>query len=312
MHAAIPENWTTGPLMFDGLEVGPTALRTLARDGIGRVVAVFRRCFYVEICGAMVCVGPRDFPGGALNVRPSAPEAIDWRASSVTAGQRTRLTRSTLRVGHWVVVHLGSARPWVPNRTSAPIDRALLRRGLTTFEKVSEGWVPEAGLGRFLGQAHGSTGSDPLHRRAEGPIRDLGIWCRSALRDSRHPYPDTAARLIGLGPGLTPSGDDFLAGVMIVLRSLEQDRAAQKLWTGVRRSLTTTNQISQAHLSAAAEGLGHAALHDAIAAILDGDVHAMDAAVAGIDTIGETSGWDAMAGVLLVLRAYSDTFLEGG
>ena len=74
--------------------------------------------------------------------------------------------------------------------------------------------------------------------------------------------------LIGLGPGLTPSGDDLLGGVLITLRALGWPQAADTLgcWL-LPRARARTHAISYAHLACAAGGEGAAALHDTLATL---------------------------------------------
>jgi hypothetical protein len=59
-----------------------------------------------------------------------------------------------------------------------------------------------------------------------------------------------------------------------------------------------------AHLRAAGGGAGHAALHEILNSLLRGDVTALPSKIAAIDKIGHSSGWDALAGMCVTLRAY--------
>lgn len=104
--------------------------------------------------------------------------------------------------------------------------------------------------------------------------------------------------LIGLGPGLTPAGDDFVGGAMIALRVLggdagraQADRIAA--WA-LPLARERTSRISRAHLECAAEGEGHEALHDLLNT---GDEKHLER----LAKIGHTSGLDAAAGALLAL-----------
>ena len=111
--------------------------------------------------------------------------------------------------------------------------------------------------------------------------------------------------LIGLGPGLTPSGDDLLGGVLVALHLLGRPDLAEALWHGTRGALETgTNAISRAHFAAAARGRGGAALHGILNDLLTGKRAALAARLAAIDHIGHCSGWDALAGATIALRAY--------
>ena len=73
--------------------------------------------------------------------------------------------------------------------------------------------------------------------------------------------------LMGLGPGLTPSGDDILGGILIALHCLGRLDQAGILWDAIGREAHRTNRISQAHLYAAAHGMGAEVLHGWIHAL---------------------------------------------
>jgi hypothetical protein len=110
--------------------------------------------------------------------------------------------------------------------------------------------------------------------------------------------------LIGLGPGLTPSGDDYLCGIMIALTHTKGASLRNRLWQALEPHVSErTGDISLAHLAAAAEGFGSAALHDLLAAIVEGSSEAVPEALRAVTAIGHTSGWDALAGVASALRA---------
>ena len=116
--------------------------------------------------------------------------------------------------------------------------------------------------------------------------------------------PGEAADLIGLGPGLTPSGDDLLGGALVALHLLGRIDLRDALWQKVREpALADANAISRAHLTAAAQGLGGAALHAVLNDVLTGTTAALPRRLAAVEAIGHTSGWDALAGAVLVLRA---------
>ena len=109
--------------------------------------------------------------------------------------------------------------------------------------------------------------------------------------------PDDA--LIGLGPGLTPAGDDFVGGAMIALRAFGDDAAADHIagWA-LPLARTNTNRISRAHLECAARGEGHEALHSFLAS---SDPRHLER----LARIGHTSGMDAAAGALAALSTRS-------
>ncbi len=107
---------------------------------------------------------------------------------------------------------------------------------------------------------------------------------------------DSCRDLIGLGPGLTPSGDDALGGAAIALRVFGHAARADELAAFIREHAPErTSDISRAHLIAAADGEGSAAFHDALRDLVTGGDFA------SLDRIGASSGWDAMDGAIVAL-----------
>jgi hypothetical protein len=145
----------------------------------------------------------------------------------------------------------------------------------------------------------------PLLRMALAAIEPVGAWLRAGLADRANggPVPERAIRgLIGLGPGLTPSGDDFLGGVLVTLRQVGRHETAHRLAAEVlAAALRGTHPISRAHLAAAADGMGAAPLHSALASLCGPDTPRMEEALSAIDAIGHSSGWDALAGAAYTL-----------
>ena len=116
---------------------------------------------------------------------------------------------------------------------------------------------------------------------------------------ARLPAPRAADALIGLGPGLTPAGDDFVGGAMIALRAFGRDPLADRVaaWA-LPLAESRTGRISRAHLRCAALGEGHEALHRLLSALNDGE-SAVARALDALARVGHTSGLDAAAGALL-------------
>ncbi len=88
---------------------------------------------------------------------------------------------------------------------------------------------------------------------AETKIHEVHRFC------DKNQYPQAAAKLselIGLGIGLTPSGDDFLCGVLagLYIHGKEFSEFAYCLRDSIRKNLHRTNEISQAFLTCAMDG----------------------------------------------------------
>lgn len=68
-----------------------------------------------------------------------------------------------------------------------------------------------------------------------------------------------------------------------------------------RHARQLTSPISDAHLAAAAEGIGGASTHAFVDAVLRGDRQAIPAALDAVAKIGHCSGWDSLVGIVMVV-----------
>jgi hypothetical protein len=119
-----------------------------------------------------------------------------------------------------------------------------------------------------------------------------------------------AAGLIGLGPGLTPSGDDFLVGYLTGLQMVAgKDEALKAFLTRLGKSIIhssrLTNDISRTYLFHAAQGQVSGrllALAEAIASAAEPSV--LLGAAENLMKIGESSGMDTLTGLLIGLSTW--------
>jgi hypothetical protein len=114
--------------------------------------------------------------------------------------------------------------------------------------------------------------------------------------DGRH-APELATRLIGLGAGLTPSGDDVLVGIEAALHAVARPSAGfLALATDDVEERTT--ELAATLLRHAAAGEFAERLHTLLAALLGSDDETIPAAIDRAVAWGATSGTDSLLGVL--------------
>ncbi len=257
------------------LTAGRRALRLAACGTSVRVIARFDRSAYV--CapdGQLACIGGETLGLGPLNALVGTDD----------------FTAARLAVGDRVFLEAGDAVPWRPRPCPTPTADGF-RRALATLASAMSA-VPPRGLAA-------AAGGDPINARAR---RGLSVLTALVAAPGGE-LPQEVTALIGLGPGLTPAGDDALGGAMIALRALGRPKAADWLASHVLPlAVALTSSISLAHLEAAADGEGAAALHDTLAALAGGDAGGAADGLRRLDRIGHSSGWDALAGAAAALE----------
>ena len=287
---------------------GCVASRILNDGAAGRVSALFESSFYIALSKGLVCIGNDGLDAGPLNLIAAAPAATNWISSGLRLDAKVNVSGAIMSVGERFAFDMLEAVAWRPDPVSLSWSVATLRHGLASFREACTGWAPLGGLGSFIHPVAGPFNDRSVCRFAQIPIAGLNNSLLSLFRESEGGIEaalQSIRSLIGLGPGLTPSGDDFIGGIMIALHSLGAPEIGRRLWTPARRwAVEAGNPVSLAHLDAASEGLGSAGIHRALAAIMEGRPEAVGKALAGIDGIGHSSGWDAMAGIVTTFDAW--------
>ena len=228
--------------------------REAAAGGEGEVCAVFRRSFYARFPGERyACIGESSLGLGPLNLF---------------------VTEFALPVmNEKVFISTDQTETWSPPASHGLPDVEAIR-GMAL--------VPEEGLGCLITGRHNA-----LSEHAQPALDAIDRWLAG------HTLAKETEMLVGLGPGLTPSGDDYFGGVMLALRLTGRGSQADALWRWLEPRLKErTSAISAAHLAAAAAGEAHEALHEVLNGRLEFD---------RLDAVGHCSGWDGLAGAMAVL-----------
>ena len=252
-------------MWFAASVAGRFAREALAA-GEGEVCAVFRRSFYLRFGKKYACIGDASLGRGPLNAL-----VADF---------------SVPPLGAPVTVSIDNAQRW------EPATRGNGRLNIDALRAYLDGHVPEEGLGCVILGVH-----NPLAMHAQPALEALDRWLAG------NALGPEVEQLIGLGPGLTPSGDDYLGGILIALRWVGRGAQADSLWRWLEPRLAgRTGELSAAHLAAAAAGEAHEALHGLLEDLSAWEVPDLHPALARLDAVGHSSGWDALAGVVAVAR----------
>ena len=260
--------------------IGVTAHAALARSGgEARVLARPARATYLSVGAEILWLGG---PGATLH-----PRAILVPAP---------------HPAHDVVrVEADALVPWRP---AAPALQGLtagdLARRWRTLAVASLG--APGGFGVLLS---GQPLAFPLATAGAAAV----ALARACARDDAGRAADAALALLGVGGGLTPSGDDYVGGALFaraLVGAARPDAAAA--WRPAARRVVAaaaacTHPISAALLADLAAGHSWAPLHELVDALAAGAADDVQAAARRLIALGHTSGWDMLAGVAAGLGA---------
>ena len=292
------------------LLVGATADQILRKPGFtGRVLAVgSKAAFIISHQSHILAVSRPDqqpHPRAVLS-------GMDLR--SFTVGMPVSVQGEDVLFGGREAISLGQKPPW-RRQPLGPGCGVSLENASRGFDRVLDAALAihqGENLGLALpditassttvGMGRPPSAGSPLTGAAIELIRRIVPVCRSGRIDLAMPE---AEALIGLGPGLTPSGDDFVGGLLFAAYHLKEAFPGELAWDAetigglIARSCSMTNAISQALLSDFALGQGYEAIHDLMDGILTGDADfGAETHVIRVTSIGNSSGWDMLTGLL--------------
>ena len=185
--------------------------------------------------------------------------------------------------------------PWRP--TTPRLDSTAAERLATSWRHLAAG-IGAIGAPRGFGAL---IAGGPLVFPLASVRAPAAALARACARDDAAAAADAALELLGLGGGLTPSGDDYVGGALFARHLLAAGgladrtawrRAAATVLTAAR---TRTHPISLTLVGDLADGLGWAPLHELVHALAAGTP--AGAAARRLSSLGHTSGWDVLAGL---------------
>ncbi len=273
--------------------ISSSLLPVLVAPGLrGEVVACHRHAINIEAAGRLVTVAS-DAAGGlpdGINVG----SVFAPRDAGLAPGMAVIVEGGSLVIGGIVGLDLRGATPWSP--TLHPISVAA--PGLAA-RAAAAALAARPLRGGFTRGPVASEWSFPS--RAWTAVENL----TAALRDGAGAteITDAGRSLIGLGPGLTPSGDDLLVGLLATLHALGDPRAGDIGASWARAAATGTTAVAASFHRHAAGGAFAERLHDLLVAVLAGPVPGITAAVGLAAAWGATSGADTVLGVTVALGA---------
>lgn len=255
----------------------------LAEGAGGRVHSVFQRAVNLEFSGELAALQDAALGNAPLAITLTPPPqgfaALGW-----APGDPVRVRSGFLWVGG-AAICLAAPR-WDPLAPCPPVapDRALARANA-------------ARLAQFL-SARGSR--DGLLAAALAPAAPAAALLQGD-------FAGAVPALVGLGAGLTPAGDDLVAGFLATLVLGRAEVPAAALAQAARAQTGRTTELAAAMLRAAARG----GLPERLGLLL-GDLLRVPGPVAlrhgsGALALGHSSGTDLCCGLLLGLQ-----WLSGG
>ena len=286
------------------IQTGIIARASLAPGQRGKVLAAFSKAIYLLTePGELFWITTEDVPLHQRCAQAAAP------LSGPSAGSLFHVEDQRLTIDPGFAYDIDHALLWSaprldPNQTLAITQ--LPARLQAFFSQLD--FSQAKGFGTFIPHIlslaqnaldQASAFTDPVLLFAYPVVLDMARACldRHPLRISKN-----ADALIGLGAGLTPSGDDFLGGCLFAVKILQ---AAYPNLGGIPRRIPIETYHSRTHLISftlltdLASGQAIAPLHHIVNGLLTGEsFESIYPFISQLTPIGHSTGWDMLTGLL--------------
>lgn len=222
--------------------------------------------------------------------------------ANIKPGKHIRIDGKNIHLSHTVICHLPGARPVSLTIPCTPADATV--RTSSEVTAVLRRWAKPGGAGRpWLLYAGCPVQLETLHERAlYTELTSLDLLMRSGGEEQLY---EAAGGIAGLGIGLTPSADDFLAGFFGILYAA---RPAFRAWAAasggawIGRVKGQTTFLAAEMLKRTLEGETNEAALGVMAACFGNGKEPLEAAVRRLLALGSTSGTDMLAGMAFGLE----------
>ena len=271
-------------------QIGETACRLLTPGACGQVLAGFSRAAYLVTEQAeLFWLASENAPMHLRGLRIAGP------FPKLVAGENFFIEDQCINIAPHLQVDFGDASTWAVS----PIPQA-------------------SGFGRLIPKILSLAASQPDDEAEIDPVLALawlGIYeiAKACLLRDMPGLLQEANALVGLGEGLTPSGDDFLGGLLFCINTIQRfypgfinlDSSEQALF--IESAKQRTHLISFTLLKDLTNGQAVEPLHELIHSVLSDQPPESIRPASCLTQIGHSTGWDlltgALTGLLLTFRS---------
>jgi hypothetical protein len=288
---------------FNITRAGTIARACLASGHRGSVLAAFSRAIYLQSeAGELFWITALDEPMHRRCAQMSSPLPV------LSSGSQYHVDGQSLIIDRVILCDLGQASEWSEPCADPVVDAASLWPRIHNFFTDLD-YTQARGFGTFIPSIlsiyQGAPGdllpelTDPILIYARPLVMDMAHACLECQPSFIYQHADT---FIGLGMGLTPSGDDFLGGALFALKSIylsvpDIDFTDDKPCLEANRS--RTNRISFTLLNDLADGHAIAPLHHIINGLITGEASdRIFPFISRLTRVGHSTGWDLLTGLL--------------
>jgi hypothetical protein len=269
-----------------------------ANEFTGYVHSVFNRTVNIQSLenGELYTVACQEIDNGPNTL---VIQVECFQSLNLSINDHVYAEKNVLQIANKLVVTVDKAKLWGSMLPKYPQDVETLNRNLTKMKA----YIDNYGIGGGMKKSNHS--STPFEIELSRMLEErTGLLLTELFNNRMSVSIEKASKLIGLGPGLTPSGDDFLVGLFTVLNIQKNHRHPLKDFCKevVKLAKPLTNDISYMAMQKASIGKVRESIISLVNSILYGTEEDLILSLNKVLKIGSSSGTDIALGIVAGLE----------
>jgi hypothetical protein len=265
----------------------------------GFVHSTFSRTFNIK------CFENGDLYTIACNRLDNGPNTLivdidNMKPMKIETNDRVFVEENLLYIGDQLTISIDRAGKWESVLSTYPCNVDILKRNLMKMKDI----INIHGVGG--GMKKNIITLNPFEAEVSNMLENRTLLLLNELLNGRisSALPH-AVSLIGLGPGLTPSGDDFLTGLFTIFNMKNSPFYPYRLFCEdvIKKAKTLTNDISYMTLKKAAFGKVRESIISLLNSLLVEDEEDLILSLNKLLNIDSSSGTDIALGIVFGMDA---------
>lgn len=275
----------------------------------GKVHSIFKRVINFQSAdNKLYSILKQDLDNGPYAIRLATNDSIGFLDLDINKGDLVFLRNNRLEISNKLFVNLEKGELWGPKKLAINLHqcKSAFQKNLNVYHELLQANTAWGGAKYYYAKNHLSQLCKPNVTLIEKELEKRIGFFLSCLDQEPKILQESVQALIGLGNGLTPSGDDFLIGFITVLNLIDEEKMQMtfaKLTNLLKNMDLSTTDISVTMLKASIEGRAREKLLNFVNCLCT--TQNEDILIDSIEkffSIGSLSGTDMATGVVTGLK----------
>lgn len=293
------------------IAVSPFALETIEKNPRGEVHSIFDRTFNILVEGKLIGIGRADVFPGPFHIIVDLPPEETMKELNIERGQPVLFEMDKIKVDESLIIHISRDKLREPKTKAKPKPIETVVKNWDIAREVGMLGGAKGGFGKLLALVDQIFTNEPAASDLSGiekiAYRRIATLIHCILEGDMEGLMKATKRLVGLGSGLTPSGDDVLSGFMASLWWFCNSfgigiEDAEKINRAIVAQAEHTTLLSRQILDHASRGEVNEKVERLLESLLAGSEKEVEGETRGVMEVGETSGIDMLVGILFGIR----------